>query len=161
MPRPLSAGFVVAPTCTSSLQTELVLMLTCIAQLPTCSLTAATCLFIAPAGSGSLQTELVLMLTRPAQARTILRIGRSWKYHEKQTRRRNGNNRQIIAHVTYLSFFHTNATIVRTGIEAHVNWVILPTRQRKPPGAIQMARERGAAARHPSLPPRKADWPNF
>ena len=61
---------------------------------------------VAPAGSSALQTELVLMLTRPAQARTILRIGRSWKYHEKQTRRRNRNNRQIITHVTYLSFSH-------------------------------------------------------
>src|ERR1700688_1397118 len=100
----------VAPTCPSSLQTELVLMLTRIAQLPALSLTAAALLFIPPAGSSSLQTELVLMLTCPAQARTILCIGRSWQYHEKQTHHRSGNKRrQFITHVTYLSFFHTKA----------------------------------------------------
>src|SRR5271168_3310657 len=94
-----------APTCPSSLQTELVLMLTRIAQLRALSLTTAALFFIPPAGSSSLQTELVLILTRPAQARTILRIGRSWKYHEKQTHRRSGNKRQFITHVTCLSFF--------------------------------------------------------
>jgi hypothetical protein len=34
-----------------------------------------------------------------------LGIGRSWKYHEKQTRRRNGNNHPILRHVTYLSYY--------------------------------------------------------
>ena len=81
-------------------------MLTRITQLRALSLTPATSFLIAPAGPSSLQTELVLMLARPAQARTILGIGRSWKYHEKQTRRRNGNNRPIITHVTYLLFAH-------------------------------------------------------
>ena len=81
-------------------------MLTRITQLRALSLTPATNFFVAPACSSSLQTELVLMLTRPAEARTILRIGRSWKHHEKQTRRRNGNNRPIITHVTYLLFPH-------------------------------------------------------
>ena len=102
----LPAGCVVAPTCPSSLHAELVLMLTRITQLRALSLTPATNFFVAPACSSSLQTELVLMLTRPAEARTILRIGRSWKHHEKQTRRRNGNNRPIITHVTYLLFPH-------------------------------------------------------
>jgi hypothetical protein len=140
----------VAPTCPSSLQTELVLMLTRIAQLPALSLTTAALLFIPPAGSSSLQTELVLMLTCPAQARTILRIGRSWKYHEKQARHRGGNKRQFfITHVTYLSFFSHQDTIVRTGLS--VNWVILPTRRRTATRVPQMAREGDAEARHPSL----------
>ena len=102
----LSAGFPVAPTCPRSFQTELVLMLTRITQLRALSLTPATSLPIAPAGSSSLQTELVLILTRPAETRTILRIGRSRKHHGKQTRRRKGNNRQFIVHVTHLSFSH-------------------------------------------------------
>src|SRR3984957_12060429 len=86
-------------------------MLTSITQLRALSLTPATRFSIAPAGPSSLQTELVLILTRPAQARTILRIGRSRKHHGKQTRRRKGNNRQFIVHVTHLRF-HT-ATINR------------------------------------------------
>jgi hypothetical protein len=89
-------------------------MLTCVAQLPAFSLaTVAALLPVAPAGSSSLQTELVLILTCPAQARTILRIGRSWKRHEKQTRRRYSNNRPIIMHVTCLSFSHRDNKIVR------------------------------------------------
>jgi hypothetical protein len=81
-------------------------MLRRITQLRALSLTPATSLPIAPAGSSSLQTELVLILTRPAETRTILRIGRSRKHHGKQTRRRKGNNRQFIVHVTHLSFSH-------------------------------------------------------
>jgi hypothetical protein len=100
----LSAGCAVAPTCPSSFQAELVLMLTRITQLRALSLTPATSLPIAPAGSSSLQTEFVLILTRPAETRTILRIGRSRKHHGKQTRRRKGNNHQFIVHVTHLSF---------------------------------------------------------
>jgi hypothetical protein len=58
-------------------------------------------------------------------------------------------NANLLLMLLTFHFFHTEATIVRTGLS--VNWVILPTRRRKATRVPQMARDGDAEARHPSL----------